>query len=462
MDAANHSDPATAETRLQLALTAGRLGTWSYNLLTGEQVWDAQQYALFGVSPELQPTRELFEELVLPEDRVAVELASPDLKPGARHAGQFRIRRPDGQIRWLISHSLTVGDANGRPIELVGVNWDITDQKLAEDVLQNNAEQLQLALDAGRMGTWRYDLRTGHQQWNARQFELFGLPPDTEPSRELFASLVVPEDLPKIGFTDDDLRPGHFHDTEFRIRRPNGEVRWLTARSFARHDVEGRPIERIGVNWDVTERRLAEERMLTTTRELQHRVKNSLTVVQAIAAQSFRSAKTKEDGLAAFTGRLQALATATELITRGNWATIAIGDIAGEIIKPYRDAGSDRITMAGPPIRIDSKNATSLGMALHELCTNALKYGALSNDAGTVAINWSREDDWLHLRWQEVGGPPVPPRPSRGFGTRLLAGGLFDPGTGSVDLSFEPSGVVCAIRVALAGSSSGLHTDGRG
>lgn len=715
MDAANRSDPSTAETRLELALSAGRLGTWSYNLLTGEQVWDAQQYALFGVSPDLQPTRELFERLVLPDDRLAVELASPDLKPGARHAGQFRIRRPDGQIRWLISHSLTVGDASGRPVELVGVNWDITDQKFAEDVLQNNAEQLQLALDAGRMGAWRYDLRSGRQQWNARQFELFGLPPDTEPSRELFSSLVLPEDLPRIGFTDADLRPGHFHDTEFRIRRPDGEVRWLTARSFARHDDDGRPIERIGVNWDVTEqkqreldqaaierrlalatgaaqigiwewriqtgtfyysplargmygfsadeeisyeqlqartypedyaliepmlaraldpkirsqetfryrisradtgeerwllahgeatfaddgeaaraisyvgtlqditddvrleqalederarlklalaasdlaiwelhprtntivtspelnrlygfpedshptvadfgalyapgeaarvqaeaaaslargetsirfeskhqwpdgtvkwigvraqvtldpkdkaptrvigvamdvteRRLAEERMLTTTRELQHRVKNSLTVVQAIAAQSFRSAKTKEEGLAAFTGRLQALATATELITRGNWATISIEDIVGEIIKPYREAGSDRIATIGPPIRIDSKNATSLGMALHELCTNALKYGALCNDTGRVAITWSREEGALSLRWEESGGPPVAARRGKGFGTRLLEGGLFDPGTGSVEMNFEPSGVVCAIRIALSGAS---------
>jgi two-component sensor histidine kinase len=199
---------------------------------------------------------------------------------------------------------------------------------------------------------------------------------------------------------------------------------------------------------------LAEERMLTTTRELQHRVKNSLTVVQAIAAQSFRSAKTKEEGLAAFTGRLQALATATELITRGNWATVAIEDIVAEIIKPYRDAGSDRITTTGAPIRIDSKNATSLGMALHELCTNALKYGALSNDLGSVAISWWQEEAWLRLHWQESGGPAVPARPGKGFGTRLLAGGLFDPGTGSVEISFEPAGVECAIRVAIAGSSA--------
>ena len=711
MDAVNRSDPAAAETRLQLALNAGRLGTWSYNLQTGEQVWDAQQYALFGLSPGLQVTRELFESHVLPEDMRAIQLASADLTPGARHAGQFRIRRPDGQVRWLMSHSLTRGDASGRAFELIGVNWDITDQKVAADQLEDNAKELQLALDAGRMGTWRYDLRTGRQRWNARQFELFGLPPGTEPTRELFASMVLPEDMPKIGFSDEDLRPGHFHDTEFRVRHPTGEIRWLTARSFARHDAQGRPVERIGVNWDVTEqkerelrqdeierrldlatetaeigiwewrvdsgeffysprgreiygfsptqeisyellqarthpddykfvepmvvraldpklrtqetyryriaradtgeerwllahgeatfsdstetarptsyigtlqdvtedvrleealederarlrlaltaadlaiweldprtnaivtsrelnrlyrfpedskptaadfgalyapgeaarvqaeahaslargetsirfeakhlwpdgvvkwigvraqvtldpkdrspirvigvamdvteRHLAEARMLTTTRELQHRVKNSLTVVQAIAMQTFRSAATKEAGLAAFSGRLQALAAATELITRGNWATVSIADLVNEITSPYRDAGSSRFEITGAGVLINSKDATSLGMALHELSTNALKYGALSVETGTIMVDWTRDGDQLHLRWHETGGPSVSAPSRKGFGTRLLTGGLFDPGNGRVELAFEPTGVVCDIRLAL-------------
>ena len=450
MDAVSRSETAVAETRLQLALSAGRLGTWSYNLLTGEQVWDAQQYALFGLPQEQQPTRELFESLVLPEDMVAIQLASADLTPGARHAGQFRIRRPDGQIRWLMSHSMTRGDANGRAVELIGVNWDITDQKVAEDLLQNNAVQLQLALDAGRMGTWRYDLKTGRQHWNARQYELFGLPFGIAPTRELFASLVVPEDLPKIGFTDEDLRAGHFHDTEFRVRRPSGEIRWITARSFARHDAEGRPIERIGVNWDVTDQKNAEARMLTTTRELQHRVKNSLTVVQAIATQTFRSAETKEAGLSAFSGRLQALAAATDLVTRGNWATVAVDDIVNEITRPYRDTGSSRFELEGVRVLINSKDATSLGMALHELCTNALKYGALSSETGSVKVAWTRVGDELELHWREAGGPQVSAPSRKGFGTRLLTGGLFDPGNGRVDLAFEPAGVACTIRLSLS------------
>jgi len=128
-----------------------------------------------------------------------------------------------------------------------------------DDLKTSSAEtRLQLALSAGRMGTWSYDLRTGQQVWDEQQYTLFGVPPGTEVTRELFMSLVLPADYPSVQFTPADLRPGHFHDTEFRIRRPDGEIRWLTARSFARHDASGKPIERFGVNWDITEQKQRE------------------------------------------------------------------------------------------------------------------------------------------------------------------------------------------------------------
>lgn len=696
------------EERLQLALDAGQMGTWSYNLETGEQLWDRRQYGLFGVPQDTLITRDLFMSLVLPEDRGSLELGAAELRPGVRHDSQFRIRRHDGSIRWLTAHSLTRADSAGRAIEVVGVNWDVTDQKDTEGGLERSADQLQLALNAGRMGTWRFDLATGQQEWDARQYELFGVAEGTPPTRELFLSLVEPSDLPQVAFGEDDLRPGHFHDTEFRVRTPDGQTRWLAARSFARHDASGRAIERIGVNWDVTEsksrelhliqaerrlelatdaaqigiwdwnvktgaffysargraiygftpdeeitydrlrarthpddynkiepilaraldpkmrsretyryritradngeerwllahggavfsgetaeaetlsytgtlqditedvrlermltdeqarlrlalaagdlavwevdiatntvtsspelnrlyglsdastptlddfrtryapgewarvqgeaeanvargeksirfearhlwpdgtvkwisvraqlvvdaesvpqrvigvamdvtdRRLAEERLLVTARELQHRVKNSLTVVQAIAAQTFRSAKTKEEGVATFSGRLHALAAATELVTRGNWTTVSVRGVVDEITSPYRDDAGARFRIAGDDETVGSTNAVSLGMALHELCTNAIKYGALSVDGGHVEINWRTKDGVLTLTWQEVNGPPVSVIGTKGFGTRLLTSGLFDPGVGKVELEFRPTGVFCRLMI---------------
>ena len=144
------------------------------------------------------------------------------------------------------------------------------------------------------------------------------------------------------------------------------------------------------------------------------------------------------------------LATATELVTRGNWVTVAIDDIVQEIVRPFRDEQSQRVTISGPPMLINSRDATSLGMALHELCTNAVKYGALSSERGSVSIDWSRDADGrLHLRWRERDGPPVSAAHGKGSGTRLLTAGLFDPGTGSVELRFEPDGVACDIHLVL-------------
>lgn len=235
--------------RLQLALDAGQMGTWSVDLKTGLQSWDSRQFSLFGLPRGDAPTRQEFIELVVPEDRPAIELGPDRLRAGVRHTSQFRIRRADGQVRWLMGHSLIRADTNGASVELVGVNWDVTEQKLAEANAKATAERLQLALDAARMGTWSYDLATGKQIWDSRQYELLGLSNSVEPSRSAFMSVVLPEDTEKVVFTEDDVRPGRFHDTEFRVRDPDGAVRWLTARSFARHDDSGRPVERIGVNW---------------------------------------------------------------------------------------------------------------------------------------------------------------------------------------------------------------------
>lgn len=697
------------ETRLQLALDAGRLGTWTYDLKTGAQVWDRRQFELLGLPSEgIRPSRELFLSLVVPEDRETLGLRSEDLFGGARQQGQFRIRLNDGSIRWLAGHSITRADAGGTPVELVGVNWDITDEKLAEARLQENFDELRLALDAGRMGVWRYDLATDKQRWDARQYELLGLPPTTEPSREAFMSAVLPDDRERVAYTAEDLRPGHFHDTEFRVRHPNGEVRWLTARSFARHDAAGRPVERIGVNWDstdqkraqlelqeaerrlalateaaglgiwewnvetgaffysalarqlygfsptepidyptlqrrthpddyryveptvtraldpkvrghetykyritradtgeerwlaahgsalfsddgpdarplrytgtlqditaavrleqalrdeqarlqlalaagdlaiwqlelstnkvttsrelnrlyrfpddsspayeeflsvyapgererveaeaaaslargepsirlevkhvwpdgvvkwigiralvdldqqgrpvrvigvamdVTERRTWEETLLTTARELQHRVKNSLAIVQSIASQSFRSTRTKEEGLRTFSGRLKALAAATDLLTKHNWTVVSVPELISEIISPYREDGHDRFHLSGEDLHIDSAHSVNLSMAVHELCTNAVKYGALSKEGGEVFIHWTPTPEGIALEWRERGGPPVSPPLKTGFGTRLLRSGLFKETSGSVDLTFQPEGLVARIDV---------------
>ena len=168
-----------------------------------------------------------------------------------------RYRRFDGVWRLLRTDARPRFTADGTFLGMIGVNVDVTESRATEIALRESEERLRIALQAGRLGTFHFDLTTGEQQWSPRQFEIFGLEPsDTPPSRGEFLSLVHPDDLHLVEFSKNDIRTeGTFLDTEFRIVRPDGEVRHLVAHALARFGSDGRPSEVIGVNQDVTEQR---------------------------------------------------------------------------------------------------------------------------------------------------------------------------------------------------------------
>ena len=206
----------------------------------------------------------------------------------------------------------------------------------------------------------------------------------------------------------------------------------------------------IGVNVDVTEREEAEAERELLIAELNHRVKNTLSVVQSIARQTFRESETTLNARKAFEGRLVALALAHNLLTRLNWEHVPLEQIARVILKVTED-GSGRIRVSGPTVLLPPKEALAITMALHELCTNAMKYGALSNKVGRVDVEWSQTaGPRLKLAWRESGGPSVSPPRRRGFGSRLLERSLASDLDGEVHLAFEPSGLVCMIDAPLA------------
>ena len=564
--------------RLQLALNAGGMGTWSSNLATGEQVWDDRQYALFGLPKGAAVTRELFLSMVVPEDLPLIEFKSEDLVPQARHNSQFRIRRADGELRWITAHSLTRVNEDGEPLELVGVNWDSTAQKRAEFRLVEAERRLALATEAASIGIWDWDLVTEAFFYSPLARRIYGFTPDETITFERLRERTHPHDYRHVepmlaraldpqqrgrdsyryritradtgeerwllahggavfaegrpvrytgtlqDITDevrvqerladeqarlqlalsaadlaiweldiatnrvtaspelnrlfrfaDDAAPGidAFRATyapcewdrveaesaqsfargdktirfEAKHQWPDGVVKWIGIRARVVVDQEGAPTRVIGVAMDVTERRRYEQQLQLTARELQHRVKNNLAVVQSIAVQSFRRSASKEEGIAVFAGRLRALATATELLTRANWEAVPVADIVEEILRPFWDERGSHFVVGGAHVRIPSNIAVTLGMALHELSTNAVKYGALSNDDGMVAVRWNTNGTGMILDWRETGGPPVVAPSHDGFGTKLLTHGLFDDGTGHVELTFEPAGVHCTIAI---------------
>ena len=204
---------------------------------------------------------------------------------------------------------------------------------------------------------------------------------------------------------------------------------------------------------DSTRERAHEEAQKLLIDELNHRVKNTLSTVQSIAAQSLKTSETTAQARKSFEARLFALAKAHDVLTRENWEGASLRDIVEEALAAHRDARAARFAIAGPDVRLAPRAALAIAMALHELATNAAKYGALSNESGRVRLDWrvaaGGSGPALHLTWVEEGGPPVAPPARKGFGSRLIERGLAADLDGDVRLDFRAAGVVCTIEAPL-------------
>jgi len=195
------------------------------------------------------------------------------------------------------------------------------------------------------------------------------------------------------------------------------------------------------------ERKRIERHQQLLVGELNHRVKNTLAIVQSVAHQSFRSRIPAPEAIGRFEGRLEALAAAHNLLTRKNWDTATIADVAIAALAPF--VPEDRREIEGPDVTVQPQTAVGLALALHELATNAAKYGALSTDRGSVSVRWAVADNELQLEWREQGGPPVSPPTHRGFGSRMIERTLAAEFGGKVELLFRPEGVTCTVIAPL-------------
>jgi two-component sensor histidine kinase len=194
--------------------------------------------------------------------------------------------------------------------------------------------------------------------------------------------------------------------------------------------------------------------------ELNHRVKNMLATVQSVARQSLRNAATGPEGIAAFEGRLLGMAAAYDILTRQSWTHADLRDLVSEVLAPYRGPDGSRIAISGPPVCLSPPQALPVAMALHEMYTNATKYGALSNDNGRVEIHWSFDgtdgQQQLRVHWKESGGPPVQPPVRLGFGMQLIERSLTQALKATVRFEFPPSGFVCEIDSIVSHTRASL------
>ena len=233
---------------------------------------------------------------------------------------------------------------------------------------------------------------------------------------------------------------------------------WWTY-SFGPIDFEGKVGGVLVVCRDVTSEHMAREALNLINEELKHRVKNTLAVLGAVAAQTFRDVSSKAD-LEKYQERLAAFGRAHDLLTAANWATAPLQDVITTALSPY-GTGESRITVSGPPLTVKSRQALGLSLAIHELATNALKYGALSVTSGRVSITWTCENHMGEPKfvfvWREFGGPPVSEPARVGFGSRLISRVLEDDFGGSVEVSYGSTGLICCLTAPLENLRASLE-----
>jgi PAS domain S-box-containing protein len=304
-----------------------------------------------------------------------------------------------------------------------------------------------LALAAGQMGSWEWNIARGNTAWDQGQCEIFGVDPTTfVPTVDSVRPLINPGDFELLERSFRKLsKNANTIQTEFRALRPNGDVRWCTGTAIANFDEQGRLIWLSGVTADITERKRAEERQILLAEEVDHRARNVVAVVQSI--MRLTRAESIDDYIGALDGRIGALSNAHRLLASSRWEGAELKRLVDEEFAPYRAGGKERVSVRGPGVVLPPATAQTIALALHELATNAAKYGALSTEAGRVALSWHIEDGRLALSWQESNGPQIMPPNRRGYGSRAIVAGIERQLGGIVKFDWQKNGLHCTLSV---------------
>ena len=433
-----------------------------------------------------------------------------ELPPFARRSGNIAVREGDGALlaeidralsdlkasgefdaildRWSGSEVHLVPDwvvrtavAGGATAALVlaGLGWqalrlrahtarllrEVQERQRAEAALAASQERLALASAAAGLGVFDVDTRSRTAIVNREFRALYGLPPGDGPLPQAeWLACIHPEDRPRLAAIAEEMfRTGGGYRAEYRIvLADTGEERWIAARGSAVAARNGVPARIVGISQDITERRREEERQMLLAREVDHRARNVLAVVQSVVRLT-RSEDPK-DFAAAVEGRVAALARAHSLLSRDRWTGAELAEVVREEFAAYRDTEAPELS--GPALRLDAAAVQPLSMVVHELVTNAAKYGALSRAGGRVRMGWrlvpGEEGERLLIEWEERGGPPVAGAPARrGFGSALIGATVRSQLGGRIEMDWAADGLRCTIDLpaqgALAVQQGDLH-----
>lgn len=407
--------------------------------------------ALNGVTAEAAMANpQLLYDQIIPEHREALlAIEAESIAAGKPFDVEVAMRRPDGEVRWHRIASVP------RPLPDGSTAWDglqidVTDRRAIAAELEGQRRRLEMAVEATGLGLWEWDLDAHRISWSDRNKALFGLPVDAELTIEEYMGMVHRDDLPKVQavYQRAVSAGGGDFSVEHRIVPRGGETRWLLTHGHVVTE-EGKPKLVVGTSVDITKRKESEERRALLMGELAHRAKNGIAVMMALVQQTARTASDVDSMQEVLMARLQSMATAQDLVTETGGRPVQLLDIVRKTLQPF---GLSRFEISPEleGVTIQGDLAVGLGLLLHEMATNAVKYGALSAAKGTVKLLRDESPSGrVVMHWCESGGPQVKRGGRVGFGTRVLESALRPQG-GNVDFSFESHGFEARVEFPRA------------
>jgi len=313
--------------------------------------------------------------------------------------------------------------------------------------LLESEQQLRLATEAAEVGLWDIDNVTGTLFWPPRVKAMFGISPDVPVSIADFDAGLHPDDreaTSKAYAAACDPAKRALYDVEYRtVGKEDGAIRWVAAKGRAIFDADGRCVRVIGTAIDITRRKEGEERQVLLAREVDHRARNALAVIQSIIRLT--RAGSVDDYVQAIEGRIKAMARAHTLLSDSRWQGADLATLVSEELDPYRSG--DRIAISGPDISLQPATAQGLALALHELATNAAKHGALSSADGKVSLSWQLRPDAMVLDWSESGGPRIVPPAAKSFGLRVIRASIEQQLGGEAMFDWDAAGLRCSLSI---------------
>jgi PAS domain S-box-containing protein len=461
---AEHALARTNE-KLAFALQAsGAVGAWDWDIVNDVVTSDARFADMYGVPVEEAAAGTpigRFIEGVHSEDRQHLaDRMSAAIEAGGDFRAEYRLKGQDGTVRWVMALGRVIGDADGKALRLPGIIVDITERKASEEALAASEAGFRALADSMPQMVWSTRPDGFHDYYNARWYEFTGVPAGSTDGEGWNGMFHADDQERAWASWRHSLETGEPYKIEYRLRHHSGEYRWALGMALPVRDASGRITRWFGTCTDIHESKLAAEEREVIAQELSHRIKNIFSVLTGIIALSARSYPQMKPFADQLRNRISAMGKAHDLVrphsqaSRQSAGQSSLRSLIMQLVAPFQQDGQARVVFEGADTAIDDASATPIALFVHELATNAAKYGALAAADGKVSIHAESDGTTYRLVWKETGGATIGEAPAaEGFGSRLIALSVEGQLGGKLLRTWEADGLKVELAVPLASLS---------